>query len=278
MDPQERRARLEQFQARIGNRTGGPGGVAGPSTSQATQQETRARPEDRDRLSIQRERSSRESTRLSEQAENEAALRSVRIDDDEYFDRIMNVGTPISELNLGDSRGLDTPDALARLRRLRLVRGDSPAPSAGPSVPTPSTTTAATAATMHAVRRRTTLSDERDADVSSFSLAYSNPWLRPPAPPAPPPPPGLDQQKGRPEPLEDEELKVECECKVCFGQLADTVLLPCKHLVLCRWCADALGAKERQLGAPRRGGKVVLCPVCRVEVDNRVCATMLDER
>jgi hypothetical protein len=246
--------------------------VAGPSTPQSTQQEARPRPEERDRL--QRERSSRESTRLSEQAEIEAALRSVRIDDDEYFDRMMDVRTPISELNFGDNRGLDTPDALARLRRLRLVRGDSPTPSgssAGPSVPTPSTTTAATAATMHAVRRRTTLSDERDADVSGFSLAYSNPWLRPPAPAAPPPPPGLDQQKGRPEPLEDEELKVECECKVCFGQLADTVLLPCKHLVLCRWCADALGAKERQLGAPRRGGKVVLCPVCRVEVDNRVC-------
>lgn len=45
-------------------------------------------------------------------------------------------------------------------------------------------------------------------------------------------PKGLDDVE-RPPPLEPESLVLDCECKVCFGQVADTVLLPCSHLVLC---------------------------------------------
>lgn len=44
----------------------------------------------------------------------------------------------------------------------------------------------------------------------------------------------LDNQKGRPEPLESEDMKLDCECKICFGQIADTLLLPCSHLVICQ--------------------------------------------
>lgn len=32
------------------------------------------------------------------------------------------------------------------------------------------------------------------------------------------------------------ELTIANECKVCFGQLCDSVLLPCAHLALCEVC------------------------------------------
>ncbi|PYI05284.1 hypothetical protein BO78DRAFT_318238 [Aspergillus sclerotiicarbonarius CBS 121057] len=53
------------------------------------------------------------------------------------------------------------------------------------------------------------------------------------------PSPSLDNPKdGRPEPKEGHEMQVSLECKICFTQLVDTVLLPCGHAVLCRWCAE----------------------------------------
>lgn len=56
-----------------------------------------------------------------------------------------------------------------------------------------------------------------------------------PMPPSPPmPSESLDDQKDRPEPLESEDMKLDCECKICFGQIADTLLLPCSHLVVCQ--------------------------------------------
>jgi hypothetical protein len=36
-----------------------------------------------------------------------------------------------------------------------------------------------------------------------------------------------------PEPLTKEELTISDECKVCFSQHCDTLLLPCAHLALC---------------------------------------------
>jgi hypothetical protein len=47
-------------------------------------------------------------------------------------------------------------------------------------------------------------------------------------------PTSLEQHEGRPDPLPMEELKLDCECKICFGQIADTLLLPCAHLVICQ--------------------------------------------
>lgn len=32
------------------------------------------------------------------------------------------------------------------------------------------------------------------------------------------------------------ERKVEAECIICYDDIADTVLMPCKHLVLCMVC------------------------------------------
>ena len=46
-------------------------------------------------------------------------------------------------------------------------------------------------------------------------------------------PKGLDADETRPEPLEMDQMKLDCECKICFGQIADTLLLPCNHLAIC---------------------------------------------
>ena len=48
----------------------------------------------------------------------------------------------------------------------------------------------------------------------------------------------------------DDELKLDGSCKVCLGQLADTLLLPCAHMVLCGWCADELGIPVSRVVSP----------------------------
>ncbi|KAL2856261.1 hypothetical protein BJX68DRAFT_205131 [Aspergillus pseudodeflectus] len=76
---------------------------------------------------------------------------------------------------------------------------------------------------------------------------------------------GLDiPQNDRPEPKETEELTLNMECKVCMAQLIDTVLLPCGHAILCRWCAD------QQF--PTYKGQIkskAPCPMCRETVRQR---------
>jgi hypothetical protein len=46
---------------------------------------------------------------------------------------------------------------------------------------------------------------------------------------------------------ENEQLKESLECRVCFSNAANTLLLPCSHLVCCMSCVD----------------KMKHCPVCR---------------
>lgn len=71
-------------------------------------------------------------------------------------------------------------------------------------------------------------------------------------------PKGLDDQNdGRPPPKESEELTVSLECKVCMSQLVDTVVLPCGHAVMCRWCA------RQHMPGNKTSAK---CPVCRVNI------------
>ncbi|KAL4784643.1 hypothetical protein BJX76DRAFT_215573 [Aspergillus varians] len=65
-------------------------------------------------------------------------------------------------------------------------------------------------------------------------------------------------QESRPEPKETDELTINMECKICMGQLVDTVLIPCGHAILCRWCADQHIPSSK--GFPR--GKAN-CPMCR---------------
>ncbi|KAL4933095.1 C3HC4 finger protein, partial [Aspergillus undulatus] len=66
-------------------------------------------------------------------------------------------------------------------------------------------------------------------------------------------------QKSRPEPKDGDELTIKMECKICMDQLADTVLLPCGHATMCRWCADELIPSHK--GYPIKGK--AKCPMCR---------------
>ncbi|PGH01151.1 hypothetical protein AJ80_09046 [Polytolypa hystricis UAMH7299] len=84
-----------------------------------------------------------------------------------------------------------------------------------------------------------------------------------------PAPKGLDNQNdGRPEPKESEELTINIECKVCMSQLIDTVVLPCGHAVLCRWCADQ-HIPSAKTDYTRPAGKAS-CPMCRKPVSRKV--------
>ncbi|OJD23747.1 hypothetical protein ACJ73_04901 [Blastomyces percursus] len=80
---------------------------------------------------------------------------------------------------------------------------------------------------------------------------------------------GLDSaEDGRPEPKETEELTVNLECKACMSQLIDTVVLPCGHAVLCRWCADQYMPSSRVDKTKPRPSAT--CPVCRQNVRQKV--------
>ncbi|KAI5851513.1 hypothetical protein DFP73DRAFT_157922 [Morchella snyderi] len=56
------------------------------------------------------------------------------------------------------------------------------------------------------------------------------------------------------------------DCIVCFSSYADTVLLPCKHMVLCGECCDKMKYLEQNHAALMK----VYCPVCRAVVDDRL--------
>ncbi|KAL2375221.1 hypothetical protein RJ035_000994 [Blastomyces gilchristii] len=84
-----------------------------------------------------------------------------------------------------------------------------------------------------------------------------------------PPVKGLDSaEDGRPEPKETEELTINLECKACMSQLIDTVVLPCGHAVLCRWCADQHMPSSRMDKTKPRSAAT--CPVCRQNVRQKV--------
>ena len=80
---------------------------------------------------------------------------------------------------------------------------------------------------------------------------------------------GLDNRNdGRPEPKTEDELKVTLECKVCFSQLVDTVLLPCGHAIMCQWCANQHVPSTRH--DKTRPMKPAKCPMCRKAIKQKV--------
>lgn len=81
-----------------------------------------------------------------------------------------------------------------------------------------------------------------------------------------PPPKRLDNMNdGRPEAKESSELSVRLDCKICMTQLIDTVVFPCGHAALCRWCADLHIPPDRL-----DSRKPANCPVCRGPVEKKV--------
>ncbi|KAF1847520.1 uncharacterized protein K460DRAFT_402869 [Cucurbitaria berberidis CBS 394.84] len=75
----------------------------------------------------------------------------------------------------------------------------------------------------------------------------------------------LDNQPDRPPPKTDEEMTKTLACQVCYQQLADTVVLPCGHMVMCQWCADVV-VPVRHSHLPVSPTK---CPMCRKQVKQR---------
>lgn len=73
---------------------------------------------------------------------------------------------------------------------------------------------------------------------------------------------------GRPDAKESSEMMIKLECKICMGQLIDTVIIPCGHAVLCQWCAELhVPTKEND---PTRPVQKVNCPICRTVVKGKV--------
>ncbi|KAL4806153.1 hypothetical protein BDV18DRAFT_138856 [Aspergillus unguis] len=71
-------------------------------------------------------------------------------------------------------------------------------------------------------------------------------------------------QDSRPDPKGTSELTINMECKICMEQLVDTVLLPCGHAILCRWCANQQIPSTK--GFPK--GREI-CPMCRGPVRHK---------
>jgi hypothetical protein len=85
---------------------------------------------------------------------------------------------------------------------------------------------------------------------------------------------GLDNaHDGRPEPKTEEQLRVNLDCKVCFSQLVDTVLLPCGHAVMCQWCANQHVPSSKY--DKTRPSKPAKCPMCRKGIKQKVQSTPL---
>lgn len=78
---------------------------------------------------------------------------------------------------------------------------------------------------------------------------------------------------GRPAAKEAPEMTVKLDCKICMSQLVDTVIMPCGHAVLCRWCAD-IHIPPLQ-GDRTRSAELVKCPICRNPVERKVRRTCL---
>jgi hypothetical protein len=85
---------------------------------------------------------------------------------------------------------------------------------------------------------------------------------------AAPRPNPIDIQVGRPPPLKPDDMTVNIACRICYEQKSDTLLMPCYHLALCRWCTDIVRAQGRLEAArqPRRG-EGWRCPTCRKAVE-----------
>ena len=85
--------------------------------------------------------------------------------------------------------------------------------------------------------------------------------------PAPRSQPTLDQQV-RPSPRKPDDLKVDMSCKICMEQIADIILIPCRHLYMCHWCADiAMPPKGPQMA--HVACKDAKCHMCRKYVKYR---------
>lgn len=79
----------------------------------------------------------------------------------------------------------------------------------------------------------------------------------------------IDVQESRPPALPSEAMITNIACRICDEQRTDTLVLPCYHLSICRWCAQIMRDRSRQEmralhdQIPGQGWR---CPLCRKAV------------
>lgn len=89
--------------------------------------------------------------------------------------------------------------------------------------------------------------------------------------PSPPRPNPIDAQP-RPPSLSASDMTVSLACRICNEQRCDTLLEPCMHVAMCRWCSEII--RSEGLAAQRRGRRTATgdreggwkCPICRAHV------------
>lgn len=81
----------------------------------------------------------------------------------------------------------------------------------------------------------------------------------------------IDEQTSRPAPLTREDLTVSIACQVCYEQRVDTLLEPCMHIALCRWCSEIVRQGPRRIRSDHGHASENSrwrCPICRRRVTN----------
>lgn len=161
---------------------------------------------------------------------------------------------------------------LAQQENRRQLLTDTPSTSAAPSDPITATSSASprvpgngNSGGFSEVRSSIQQITSELQRLRIASEALSSARLSMHARPPPTPTLSLDNQPDRPPPATDEEMTKVLACQVCYQQLADTALLPCGHMVMCRWCADVV-IPVRHSHLPIRPTK---CPMCRKAVKQR---------
>lgn len=77
----------------------------------------------------------------------------------------------------------------------------------------------------------------------------------------------IDTQPLRPPPLTSDDMIVNVECRICHEQKMDTILEPCNHLAVCRWCVELMRERHRRYRYdPENGDAQLKCPICRRRV------------
>lgn len=75
--------------------------------------------------------------------------------------------------------------------------------------------------------------------------------------------------QARPPALTDEELMTPLGCSICHEHKIDTVILPCGHAIMCKWCAELHVPGQKNGGYVTRGCDAH-CPVCRKQIKELV--------
>lgn len=76
----------------------------------------------------------------------------------------------------------------------------------------------------------------------------------------------IDEQTSRPAAKSSEDLTVSIACQVCHEQRVDTLLEPCMHISICRWCCDILRQQARRVRHGHAQTRGWNCPICRRKV------------